>query len=261
MRINEIFGPTIQGEGPFMGRHCLFVRMFGCNLECTWCDTPQTWATTPEKAEKHHLRILLPDMEGGADHPEEYIPKVWDEGAESTIMEAGEVLDKLASLWPQSMSTIVVISGGEPLMQQGDEEFQRMVQIIRQRHEIHIETAGTIAPNSALQNYVTQWVVSPKLNNSGNILKKRYKPEVINSLRDLDAAFKFVVKTSSDLYEVDDMVSMHALERRNVWVMPEGTSWERLDETTAKIVEDVTMRGYNLGQRLHINIWGDKRGV
>ena len=47
------------------------------------------------------------------------------------------------------------------------------VQILSHRHEVHIETAGTIAPNSFMQNWITQWVVSPKLNNSGNAQKKR----------------------------------------------------------------------------------------
>lgn len=39
--VNEIF-PTIQGEGPFSGRPAIFIRLSGCNLQCSWCDTEYT---------------------------------------------------------------------------------------------------------------------------------------------------------------------------------------------------------------------------
>jgi len=39
IRISEIFGPTIQGEGPLIGTPTVFVRTAGCDYRCTWCDT------------------------------------------------------------------------------------------------------------------------------------------------------------------------------------------------------------------------------
>jgi 7-carboxy-7-deazaguanine synthase len=39
IRISEIFGPTIQGEGPLIGRPTVFVRTGGCDYRCAWCDT------------------------------------------------------------------------------------------------------------------------------------------------------------------------------------------------------------------------------
>ena len=38
-RIAEIFGPTLQGEGPFVGRPSYFIRFGGCDNRCTWCDS------------------------------------------------------------------------------------------------------------------------------------------------------------------------------------------------------------------------------
>ena len=43
LRVNEIFGPTFQGEGPHAGQSAVFLRTSGCNLNCSWCDTPYTW--------------------------------------------------------------------------------------------------------------------------------------------------------------------------------------------------------------------------
>ena len=46
IRISEIFGPTIQGEGPLIGRPSIFVRTGGCDYRCNWCDT--LYAVLPE---------------------------------------------------------------------------------------------------------------------------------------------------------------------------------------------------------------------
>jgi 7-carboxy-7-deazaguanine synthase len=77
--VKEIFGPTIQGEGNHAGRSCLFLRLAGCNLRCTWCDTD-------------------------FDKP----------GA--TPMSAGEICDQLLAR-DQHGARRVVVTGGEPTLQ------------------------------------------------------------------------------------------------------------------------------------------------
>ncbi len=37
--VAEMFGPTVQGEGPSTGQHAMFIRLAGCHLSCSWCDT------------------------------------------------------------------------------------------------------------------------------------------------------------------------------------------------------------------------------
>mgnify|MGYP003664071811 FL=1 len=47
-KINEIF-ETLQGEGSFTGQPSIFIRLQGCPVGCSWCDTKHTWEVSPEK--------------------------------------------------------------------------------------------------------------------------------------------------------------------------------------------------------------------
>ena len=58
LNVNEIFGPTIQGEGPHTGRLVGFLRLAGCNLACSWCDTPYSWDWTKYDKAEESKRIL-----------------------------------------------------------------------------------------------------------------------------------------------------------------------------------------------------------
>src|SRR5690606_2170027 len=77
LNVNEIFGITIQGEGPSMGRPCAFVRLFQCNLQCTWCDTPYTWAVTERKAQRHRDKLQYDRAEQSHGmHPDQIAEKL-----------------------------------------------------------------------------------------------------------------------------------------------------------------------------------------
>ncbi|MEE1823894.1 hypothetical protein PUR61_17090 [Streptomyces sp. BE20] len=70
--------------------------------------------------------------------------------------------------------------------------------------------------------------------------------------------FKFVVCSPEDLAEIDDLVARLGLDR--VWVMPEGTTERALDDGMRALVPHLARRGYRLGTRLHVHLWGDERG-
>ena len=220
--INELFGPTLQGEGPSAGRRCGFVRLGRCNQACNFCDTPFSW-----------------DWQR------------YDPAVELHEMPVDEVVVRLDAMGID----MVVVTGGEPLLQQ-----QRLAPLVHVMNErgwrVEVETAGTIAP--ALE--VDQWNVSPKLANSGNPLERRYKPEVLRAFEATGrAAFKFVVCDVADLDEVASMVDECGLT--NVWIMPEGTDAATLENRSALLADEVVRRGWNLTTRLHILLWGDRRGV
>lgn len=243
MKISEIFGPTIQGEGAAAGRHCLFVRLSLCNLECSWCDTPYTWAFTEAKASSLA------------------VPQVFDRDANSHEMTAATVVEELNKLWPMYIRpTMVVISGGEPMMQQND--LIVLTAMLRQYgHDVHIETAGTLMPSGSLDDLVAQYNVSPKLGHSGNVLSKRIKPEVLKFFAgNFKAWFKFVVKEIGDLDEIDLLVKEYSIRPSRVMVMPEGVTAPDNINVAREVADEAITRGYGLTFRSHILLWKDVRG-
>jgi 7-cyano-7-deazaguanosine (preQ0) biosynthesis protein QueE len=224
LTVSETFGPTVQGEGPSLGRRAAFVRLGRCNLACSWCDTQYSW------------------------NWDRYDPDV--ELHEMTVESVLEQLDAMDV-------PMVVVTGGEPLLQQ--RALEPLLRALKERRlRVEVETAGTIAPT--LLEFVDQWNVSPKLANSGNAVERRYKPEVLRVFEATGCAvFKFVACDVTDLDEVDAIVDECGLT--DVWVMPEGTDAVTLEKRTIAIGDAVVARGWNLTTRLHILVWGDKRGV
>ena len=222
--VSEVFGSTVQGEGPSIGRRAGFVRLGKCNQACSWCDTPYTW------------------------NWDEYDPAV-----ELHEMSVDEILQRVAAM----DVPMVVVTGGEPLLQQRALE-PLVRQLERTGVRIEVETAGTIAPT--LGELVDQWNVSPKLANSGNPLERRYKPDVLRAFEATERAiFKFVACELADLDEIAPMVDECGLT--DIWIMPEGTDAATLEKRSAALADAVIARGWNLTTRLHILLWGDKRGV
>lgn len=229
--VSEIFGPTFQGEGPSLGRRCGFVRLGGCNLACRWCDTPYTWDWTGKNGRK-------------------YDPKV-----ELRRMTPDEVWERFSAM----ATDMVVVTGGEPLLQQS--QLLPLLLICRvNRVRIEVETAGTVAPTQELAELVDQFNVSPKLDNSGNQRNERYKPAALAALQASGKAiWKFVATCPEDLDEVDGLARAHDL--RPIYVMPEGITPEAVTAGSQELAQAVLERDWNLTTRLHILVYGNKRGV
>jgi len=243
IEINEIFGPTFQGEGTAAGQHCLFIRVAQCNLQCHWCDTPFTWAYTREKAQAHQSG------------------KQWTRTEQIHRMPPAQVLNELQLLWDVAeRPTIIVVSGGEPMMQQM-QLIPVLERLVAWGNRVHIETAGTLRPISAFDDLVTQYNVSPKLASSGNREAKRFKPLVLERfVGDHKAHFKFVVTSPNDFWELDGIVVQLNLPAWRVQVMPEGTTLERNLEVAKEIADEALARGWGLSLRTHVALWGDERG-
>lgn len=225
--VAETFGPTLQGEGPSCGRQALFVRLSRCNLSCPLCDTPYTWdwRRFDVRAETHRLAVV-------------------------------DILD-----WALSYPTkLLVVTGGEPLLQQ-DLLVPLVTALSVAGRQVEVETNGTIVPAVALTDAGTWFNVSPKLASfvAPGDAQRRINPEALRALMATGrAVFKFVACSVTDLDEIADLQRQFNL--RPVWVMPEGTTTERLLEVMRTLADEVVARGWHLSTRLHVMLWGDVRG-
>ncbi|MCC7364826.1 MAG: 7-carboxy-7-deazaguanine synthase QueE [Dehalococcoidia bacterium] len=222
----EIFA-SVQGEGLSAGLPSTFVRLAVCNLRCSWCDTAYTWD--------------------------------WDrfDRAEQTLtLPVDDVLTRVREKAPKN----VVITGGEPLLQR--RQLMPFVQALKAGgYRVEFETNGTVAPGE-LAALVDQWNVSPKLAHSGNEGLRRIEPEALRAFAACGQAnFKFVVAAPADLAEVEALASEYGIAPGRIVLMPEGRSGAELAAKSAWLAETCAERGYRFSSRLHILIWGDKRGV
>ncbi len=225
LMVAEVFGPTVQGEGPSQGRRAVFVRLSGCHLACSWCDTPYTWD-----------------------------PTRFDLDAERVSMTVAQVLEEVAA----RSSDTVVITGGEPLLQQPG-LLEVASHLHRSGHRVEVETSGTVPPRPELVNAVSAFNVSPKLSNSSMTPRRRIRPDALRAFVDTDkAVFKFVVVDQADLNEISELEHAHGLAP--IWVMPEGRRQEEVLTRMRLLADPVIARGWNLTTRLHILLWGDARG-
>jgi 7-carboxy-7-deazaguanine synthase len=223
--VAEVFGPTLQGEGPSMGVPAVFVRLSRCNLACVWCDTPYTWDWSRFDPRVESRSWTVPDL-------------------------AAWVLDRPTEL--------VVVTGGEPLLQQGPLALlvERLAVAGRR---VEVETNGTRAPERRLVESGVWFNVSPKLANSGMPEHRRVVPDALVALAGSGRArFKFVVGDVGELDEVAGLVARFGLAP--VWVMPEGAAAEAVLGGARRVAEDVIARGWALSLRLQVLLWGDTRG-
>lgn len=222
--VSEVFGPTFQGEGPSVGQAAAFVRLGRCNLACSWCDTPYTW-----------------DWDR------------FDPAVELTTMAVDDVVARLDA----TGAGLVVVTGGEPLLQQ--HRLPPLLEALRAKgRRVEIETGGTIAP-SVPDGLVDRWNVSPKLASSGMPAARRLRPEVLRAFAATGrAVFKFVVREPAELDEVAAVVDGCGLAP--VWIMPEGTDEATVLRRLRELAPAVVARGWNLTPRLHVLVWGDRRG-
>jgi 7-carboxy-7-deazaguanine synthase len=227
MKIAEIFY-SIQGEGTLAGVPSVFVRTSGCNLRCYWCDTPYT-SWKPEGRE----------------------------------IEIGEILSAVGA-YPAAH---VVVTGGEPMIAEGIVELTERLK--EAGLHITIETAGTVE-KPVICDLMS---VSPKLANSTPREREgggwaaqhdrlRYQPQVLRKLMgDYEYQLKFVVARPEDLAEIEVMIDETGADRGRVVLMPEGIDAATLQERARWLVEICKRENFRYGPRLHIDLFGNLRGV
>jgi len=207
----------------------VFIRTAGCNLRCVWCDTPYT-SWQPAGA-AWSIRTILAEIQK---HPTEF----------------------------------VVVTGGEPLLAPEIEALCR--ELKESGRHITIETAGTIFKSIGCD----LMSVSPKLANStpwrrqgGKFAlpheKQRLNLPVIQKFLDnYDYQLKFVVAEKKDFAEIAEILEqLKTVERSRVLIMAEGRTTARLRARGRWIAELCKRYGYRFTPRLHIELYGNRRGT
>lgn len=193
MLVNEIFC-SIQGEGPNIGIPVIFVRLAGCNLSCSWCDT-----------------------------------KYAEEGEHKTIE---EITARIRGIFVETGADCrhIVFTGGEPMIQQI--EMFALIDHLRQENVatyFEVETNGTILPN---RNHlkVNQWNVSPKsshvgtaekwskMYNDANIMFKFVidKKELIDDVKNV----KHFISTKHNVCFMPEGATKKEVEENSKWLIP-----------------------------------------
>lgn len=150
----------------------------------------------------------------------------------------------------------LVITGGEPLLQQP--ALEKLLQLLPAETHVEVETNGTLPPTEPLLRRINQWNISPKLPHSGNPDSKSINPAVLQLLASqTNAWFKFVVKGEEDW----PAIAALGLPQERIILMPCATTRAQLETARPAVVEMCLNHRVRLGDRLHLTLWDDKKGV
>jgi 7-carboxy-7-deazaguanine synthase len=239
VRISEIFGPTIQGEGPLVGRPTVFVRTAGCDYRCAWCDT---------------LYAVLPDYR--------------DEWASMTPPQIIARVNELARDRP----VLVSLSGGNPALQ----PLAPLIALGRRNgHSFALETQGSmsqawfaeldwliLSPKPPSSRMTTDW------NELENCLKAAQgKPRCVLKIVVFDDADYSFARTAAARYP---MLPVYLQVGNPAPLIGTSTAianepdledlMHRLRWLAGKVIADHWFAATVLPQ-LHVLAWGNKRGV
>ncbi|HET7876095.1 MAG TPA: 7-carboxy-7-deazaguanine synthase QueE [Methylomirabilota bacterium] len=152
----------------------------------------------------------------------------------------------------------VVITGGEPLE---SALFVPLVLALQSRgYTLEVETSGTLPPPDEAGGAI-QWNVSVKLAGSGVEESRRINPDAIRAFLARDAWWKFVVTDERDVKEVLDLLQRRELPRERVLLQPEALLPEEFVARAPWVAEACREHGFRFSPRLHILLWGPRRGV
>jgi len=258
LRVTELFGPTVQGEGRFAGVPSYFVRFAGCDLRCSWCDSPHS-----------------------------VLPELFKDTAESLTAE--QISDRI-SLLPAGPEW-VVLTGGNPAL-------WNMSELIHRLHsanlKVMVETQGTVWKDWFYS--VDDLCLSPKPPSSGNtvtvemfkeFLSKRWTQNESHYLTFFQRAYLKVVVFDDTDYEY--AVEMHQKFPKFDFYLSGGTFSPYLQTVSnphpadhapasedlavtrknvsnryryiaEKVAGDPRMRDVKVLPQLHVLAWGNERG-
>lgn len=185
LRINEVF-PTIQGEAAWTGTPATFIRLQGCPVGCSWCDTKHTWPKGSErrKITWNEMMDKTKDAPTFAEMPED------------------NIVDMVRGLKPRHF----VLTGGEPCAQ----DIYMLTEKLAKLGSVQVETSGT----HDIDVYHGTWVtVSPKINMGGGL---HVLPQAILKADEI----KMPVANKTDISNLLGIIAEVRGKVGTVWLQP-----------------------------------------
>jgi 7-carboxy-7-deazaguanine synthase len=231
MRISEIFY-SIQGEGELTGVPSVFVRTSGCNLRCSWCDTPYaSWS--PEGPE-----LAIQDIVAEVDkHPTRY----------------------------------VVLTGGEPMVAKGIRDLASRLRAMGKHITIEtaatVAPEGIACDLASLSPKLSNSTPEAGTIESAWVERheeRRLRPDII---RDWVVSYhhqlKFVITNDSQIAEIEHLLGQigEKVIPERVQLMPEGRTVDELRHKASSLLDLCKQKGYRYCSRLHIELFGNTRGT
>jgi organic radical activating enzyme len=213
---------SLQGEGATLGRPSVFVRLMGCTVGCAWCDTKYSWEGPPVE--------------------------------ERTVRE-------IIAYCRERPGCQVVVTGGEPME---NTVCAPLIGALKEEGlRVEVETSGFIEPGADLLTQVDQWNISPKLSSAG--IGPDKQPGSLAWIRRAKEPFlKFVLHQSREIAEVNELLQFYGLIEfppERVIISPGGKKPDEMEKRLLPLAEAALERGFRFTPRLHVMLWGDKRGV
>lgn len=228
---------TIEGEGEFVGKPSVFMRLSMCNLTCK--------GFTSE------------DSPHGCDS---FVS--WSVKNKMTFKEIFEMMEDNNYIEHLRHKAILKITGGEPIVQQ--KQLLKFVEAFQDKYHfiptIDFETNATLLPDLQwIDKYFASFTTSPKLTTNGDPEEKTYVPNVLKWHVAVNSGFKFVITSDKDIEEIwkkyveDDKGINVPLER--IWFMPCCGSREEHIQNASAVAEYAKAMHVNFSPRLQLVIW------
>ena len=186
-KINELF-ETIQGEGSFTGQPSIFIRLQGCPVACSWCDTKHTWEI--ELSDKVSQNIMLTKAQ---------------ETSQWATMTVEQILVLVKEKGFQAKH--IVITGGEPCMV----NLKPLCNTFElQGYSTQVETSGTFDIRVSDKCWVT---VSPKINMRGGY-------PILNSAMMRANEIKHPIATEQHVNDLKALLAEHSIINTPIYLQP-----------------------------------------
>ncbi len=253
LEVNEIFGPTIQGEGKLVGNLSIFIRFGKCNFKCVGFNVEYETPSGVKKCACDSYYAVDMEFKNSWKSYENYLDIVNE-------------VDKLLENCNYKNRVDIVITGGEPRLYWNNQEFQNLIKhYINKNHKLTIETNASL--NIDFKEEYQKKIIfsmSVKLSNSLEPLKKRVNKSTLTKILEntKESYLKFVIGNDfleNAIVEIEDILKN--IPQCEVYLMPLGDSSETIDINSEKVVNLAIKYGFKYSDRLHIRIWNNKRGV